>query len=187
MIVQWILSSITAGSPMVGTPINQVQRPINQSLIKDLILPLLSVDLWNGENILLSSYKLLNHHQLLLFQTLVAMLPHNSISYCLQVTFHFHNVGHDDFVQKRQKSYPHAQDQRWMENGTNQRSIGSSDQSMVNFYHLPKVLGYWTLSSRKTPRSHSCLCAMQKCRQDGGLAMFPSKLQHCAGSDNTEV
>ena len=30
---------------MVGTPIIQVQRPINQGLIKDLILPLLSVDL----------------------------------------------------------------------------------------------------------------------------------------------
>ena len=45
LIVQWNLSSITAGSPMVGTPINQVQRPINQGLIKDLILPLLSVDL----------------------------------------------------------------------------------------------------------------------------------------------
>ena len=39
LIVQWILSSITAGSPMVGTPINQVQRPINQGLIKDLISP----------------------------------------------------------------------------------------------------------------------------------------------------
>ena len=34
---------------MVGTPINQVRRVINQGLIKDLISPLLSVDLWNGE------------------------------------------------------------------------------------------------------------------------------------------
>ena len=34
---------------MVGTPINQVRRPINQDLIKDLISPILSVDLWNGE------------------------------------------------------------------------------------------------------------------------------------------
>ena len=48
-VVQWNLSSITAGSPMVGTPINQFRRPINQRLIKDLILSLLSVDLWNGE------------------------------------------------------------------------------------------------------------------------------------------
>ena len=48
-IVQEILSRITAWSPMVGTPINQVQRLINQCLIKDLILPLLSVDLWNDE------------------------------------------------------------------------------------------------------------------------------------------
>ena len=45
LIIQWILSGITAGSPMVGTPINQVQTLINQGLIKDL----LSVDLWNGE------------------------------------------------------------------------------------------------------------------------------------------
>ena len=45
LIVQWILSSITAGSPMGGTSINQVQRLTNQGLIKDLILPLLSVDL----------------------------------------------------------------------------------------------------------------------------------------------
>ena len=44
LIVQWILSRITAWSPMVGTPINQVQRLINQGLIKDLILPLLFVD-----------------------------------------------------------------------------------------------------------------------------------------------
>ena len=44
LIVQCISSRITAWSPMVGTPINQVRRPINQGLIKDLILPLLSVD-----------------------------------------------------------------------------------------------------------------------------------------------
>ena len=44
MIVQEILSRITARSPMVGTPVDQVQRLINQGLIKDLILPLLSVD-----------------------------------------------------------------------------------------------------------------------------------------------
>ena len=49
LIVQCILSRITAWSPMVRTSINQVRRPINQGLIKDLILPLLSVDLWNGE------------------------------------------------------------------------------------------------------------------------------------------
>ena len=34
---------------MVGTPIDQVRRLINQGLIKDLISPLLSVDLWNDE------------------------------------------------------------------------------------------------------------------------------------------
>ena len=45
MIVQEILSRITAQSPMVGTPIDQVRRLINQGLIKDLISPLLSVDL----------------------------------------------------------------------------------------------------------------------------------------------
>ena len=33
LIVQWILSGITAGSLMVRTPINQVRRPINQGLI----------------------------------------------------------------------------------------------------------------------------------------------------------
>ena len=37
LIVQWILSRITAWSLMVGTPINQVRRLINQGLIKDLI------------------------------------------------------------------------------------------------------------------------------------------------------
>ena len=44
-IVQWILSRITAWSLMIGTPIDQVRIPINQGLIKDLVLPLLSVDL----------------------------------------------------------------------------------------------------------------------------------------------
>ena len=34
LIVRWILSRITDWSPMVGTPINQVRRPINQGLIK---------------------------------------------------------------------------------------------------------------------------------------------------------
>ena len=45
LIIQWILSGITAGSLMVGTPINQARTLINQGLIKDLM----SVDLWNGE------------------------------------------------------------------------------------------------------------------------------------------
>ena len=45
LIVLEILSGITAWSPMVGTPIDQVRRLINQGLIKDLISPLLSVDL----------------------------------------------------------------------------------------------------------------------------------------------
>ena len=31
------LSMITAGSPMVGTPINLFQRPISSDLIKDLM------------------------------------------------------------------------------------------------------------------------------------------------------
>ncbi len=40
MIIE-ILSGITAGSPMVGTPIILVRRPINPSLIIDLwIVPL---------------------------------------------------------------------------------------------------------------------------------------------------
>ena len=30
LIIQWVLSGITAGSLMVRTPINQVQRLINQ-------------------------------------------------------------------------------------------------------------------------------------------------------------
>ena len=43
------MSGITAGSPMVGTPINLVRGLIRLGLIKDLNLwPLLSVDLWNG-------------------------------------------------------------------------------------------------------------------------------------------
>ena len=33
-----IIEQITAGSPMVGTPFNLVQRPINLGLIKDLII-----------------------------------------------------------------------------------------------------------------------------------------------------
>ena len=37
MTVLEILSGITAWSPMVGTPIDQVRRLINQGLIKDLI------------------------------------------------------------------------------------------------------------------------------------------------------
>ena len=37
-IVQWILSNIIAWSLMGGTPIDQVRRPINYGLIKDLIL-----------------------------------------------------------------------------------------------------------------------------------------------------
>ena len=49
LIVQEILSWITAWSPMVGTPIDQVRRLINQGQIKDLISPLLSVALWNDE------------------------------------------------------------------------------------------------------------------------------------------
>ena len=32
-----VIEEITAGSPMVGTPINLVRRPINLGLIKDLI------------------------------------------------------------------------------------------------------------------------------------------------------
>ena len=36
-------------SPMVVIPINQVQRIINQGLIKDQILPLLNVGLRNGK------------------------------------------------------------------------------------------------------------------------------------------
>ena len=33
VILQWILSRITAWSPMFGTPINHARRPINQGLI----------------------------------------------------------------------------------------------------------------------------------------------------------
>ena len=42
-----ILSVITAGCPMVGTPINLVWGLTRLGLIKDL-KPLLSIDLWNG-------------------------------------------------------------------------------------------------------------------------------------------
>ena len=61
-----ILSGITAGSPMVGTPINLVRGLIRLGLIKDLNLwPLLSVDLWNG-------WKwLIQHHT----HTLIKLLP----------------------------------------------------------------------------------------------------------------
>ena len=40
LIKMWSLSTITAGSPMVGTPINQVWRLNNLGLMKGLILPL---------------------------------------------------------------------------------------------------------------------------------------------------
>ena len=43
MIVQEILSRITARSPMVGTPIDQVRRLINQGLIKDLMYMIVSI------------------------------------------------------------------------------------------------------------------------------------------------
>ena len=36
-----------------------------------------------------------------------------------QVTLHIHDVGHDGFVRKQQKSYPRVHDQRWIEDRTN--------------------------------------------------------------------